>query len=278
MPRRSRRRYRESDPFADLFATAGTFLLLGLGLYIYSHRNELLTWGSILLVLVLAGSAAYLIFRKLKSKNGPLTWDDDKILRMLKGGTPTQFEQDIADMFEALGYRTGVVGRAGDRGIDVRAYRTGKTYFIQCKKFMTQVVTPHDVRDFLGAVTNVNDPAEKGFFVTTNGFTEAARQTAEGNPRIELIDGNELVRYWKMAFGKAAAEKAQVASAPVMPAATPVTVSTPVAPAPANANTCPRCGGGLVLRMARYGANTGKQFWGCSNFAKTHCNYVRDAA
>jgi len=82
---------------------------------------------------------------------------------MLKGMSPKQFEAEVAKMFEALGYRTEVVGGANDHGIDVRAYRDGKTYFIQCKKFMTREVTPHDVRDFLGAITNENDPAEKDF-------------------------------------------------------------------------------------------------------------------
>ncbi len=251
-----------------------TFFLFAVIWYVYTHRAELLTWGSIALVILLAGAAAFLILRKLKGKNAPLDWNDDKILRMLKGGKPAEFEREVADMFEALGYKAQVVGGAGDGGIDVRAYKDGKTYFIQCKKFITQVVTPHDVRDFLGAVTNINDPAEKGFFITTNGFTLEAEKTAEGNPRIELIDGIKLVRYWRMAFGKAAPDKALVAgSVPVLPSVTPA-----VAPAPINANTCPRCGGELVLRMAKKGTNAGRQFWGCSNFAKTYCNYVRDAA
>jgi restriction system protein len=37
---------------------------------------------------------------------------------------------------------------------------------------------------------------------------------------------------------------------------------------------CPKCGGELVLRTARKGANAGKQFYGCSRFPS--CRYVRD--
>ena len=37
---------------------------------------------------------------------------------------------------------------------------------------------------------------------------------------------------------------------------------------------CPECGGNLVLRTAKQGANAGKQFYGCSNFPK--CKYVRN--
>ena len=36
---------------------------------------------------------------------------------------------------------------------------------------------------------------------------------------------------------------------------------------------CPRCGGMLVLRTARRGANTGNQFWGCSAYPK--CKYIK---
>lgn len=35
---------------------------------------------------------------------------------------------------------------------------------------------------------------------------------------------------------------------------------------------CPLCGGKLVLRTARKGANAGNQFYGCSNFPK--CRYT----
>lgn len=37
---------------------------------------------------------------------------------------------------------------------------------------------------------------------------------------------------------------------------------------------CPRCGGQLVLRIAKKGDNAGNQFYGCSNFPK--CRYVQN--
>lgn len=37
---------------------------------------------------------------------------------------------------------------------------------------------------------------------------------------------------------------------------------------------CPRCGGNLVLRTAKRGANAGSQFWGCDNYPK--CRYSED--
>ena len=37
---------------------------------------------------------------------------------------------------------------------------------------------------------------------------------------------------------------------------------------------CPRCGGSLVLRVAKKGANAGNSFYGCSNYPK--CRYVKN--
>ena len=119
------------------------------------------------------------------------------------------------------------------------------------------------MQDFLGAITNINNPAEKGYFITTNKFTLAAEKTGEENPRIELIDANRLVDYYKMAFGKRVPvpePKAELPSAPV-----------PVDP---TSGTCPRCGGSLVLRTAHKGEHAGQQFWGCDNFPT--CKYLKN--
>ena len=40
------------------------------------------------------------------------------------------------------------------------------------------------------------------------------------------------------------------------------------APDPEIAHICPRCSGLMVKRTAKGGENTGKEFWGCSNFPK----------
>ena len=39
---------------------------------------------------------------------------------------------------------------------------------------------------------------------------------------------------------------------------------------------CPKCGKQLVLRIARRGANAGRQFYGCSNFPK--CRFIMNIA
>lgn len=51
---------------------------------------------------------------------------------------------------------------------------------------------------------------------------------------------------------------------------TPISAKQPVSAAPApQANQsprCPKCGGEMVLRTAKTGANAGNRFWGCSNY------------
>jgi restriction system protein len=255
-----RRRYRK-DTFGDiLFDIAKPFaalLILGIFGYAYLHPAEVELYGSIATVVLVVGIVLYFVLRKKKHETSLQAWSDEEILYMLKGMSPTQFESKVADMFGRLGYETGVTGGANDGGIDVIARKDGKRYFIQCKKFMTREVTPHDVRDFLGAITNVNNPAEKGYFVTTNGFTLMAEKAAEGNPRIELIDGSQLVQYYKLAYGEA------------------VSGTVFAKPAePEQPKVCPQCGGVLNIKVAQKGDYAGQQFWGCSNFPK--CRYIEN--
>ncbi len=49
----------------------------------------------------------------------------------------------------------------------------------------------------------------------------------------------------------------------------------PGAEAHAAPPACPMCGAVMVQRQARTGVNAGQAFWGCSQFAKTHCRGTR---
>ncbi len=225
MARRRYHRYYREDSWVDFVGYL--LFLLGLGLFGwgYTHQQELELYGSIAIGIIVIAIVVYFIFRRRRI-NARFGLSDEKLLYMLKGMPPSQFEREVADMFEGLGYSTEVTGGANDGGIDVVARKDGKKYYIQCKKFMTREVTPHDVRDFLGAITNINNPADKGFFVTTNGFTLMAEKAAEGNPRIELIDGTKLVQYYKLADKNEMPQK-EVSAPTVVP------------------KKCPRCGGEL---------------------------------
>lgn len=51
-------------------------------------------------------------------------------------------------------------------------------------------------------------------------------------------------------------------------------ISVEVKPIKKQIPKCPRCNGNLVLRTATRGANTGDQFYGCSNYPK--CKYIQN--
>jgi restriction endonuclease Mrr len=184
-----------------------TILTLGLSYWVYINRVQVFFYLSIALIILGIGFLIYFLFKKKKESEGLNFLSDDGILYAMKRLTPSEFENEVADIFRRLGYVTTVVGGANDGGIDIVAIKNKKKYFIQCKKFIKQIVTPHDVRDFLGAITNPKNPAEKGFFVTTAGFTLMAARVAEGNPRIELISGVQLVRYYRIAHKDAESEE-----------------------------------------------------------------------
>ena len=179
-----------------------------------------------------------------KFKKGEEWRSDRDILYWLRGMKPSEFEHYIADLFSRLGYKTQVVGRPYDGGIDVIAEKDGVRNYIQCKKFITQRVTVSAVRDFYGALADRLANGQ-GYLITTNKFTLEARKFAEDKP-IELIDGFSLIRYIRMA--KKENNFSNVSTNRV-------------------AKICPRCGGNLVERTGKFGT-----FYGCSNYPK--CKYT----
>jgi restriction system protein len=98
----------------------------------------------------------------------------------------------------------------------------------------------------------VAEKAERAIFVTTGTFTEEANAFARGKP-LELVDGEALAKL---------VEGIQTAQAVRQP-----TTATPA---------CPKCGGEMVQRVAKRGANAGNAFWGCRRYPG--CRGVRDAA
>jgi predicted RNA-binding Zn-ribbon protein involved in translation (DUF1610 family) len=47
---------------------------------------------------------------------------------------------------------------------------------------------------------------------------------------------------------------------------TPASGVTSKADSVSESPRCPKCGGEMILRTAKKGANAGGQFWGCSNY------------
>jgi restriction system protein len=194
----------------------------------------------------LDGAAERFFIRK-RFKKGEEWRSDRELLAWLKGMKPDEFELYVADMFSRLGYEAKKVGGSHDGGVDVVLRKNGVMHYVQCKKFIRSKVSVGEMRDFYGSLADRLSDG-KGFFITTNIFTLEAEDFAKDKP-IELIDGNKLVAYVRMA------EKAESTKKEKDKTAT------------ASESVCPVCGGPLVRRKGKFG-----YFLGCTNYPT--CTYT----
>ena len=137
--------------------------------------------------------------RPLTPHYSPLTPNQTDILDTLTHLQPERFEQTVLDLLEAIGYGRGHhLGRTGDGGIDgiINLDPLGlDSIYVQAKRWTKPVGEP-EIRTFSGSL----DPhgATRGLLITTSGFTDTARRTAEtisaGSKHIRLVDGEELAQ------------------------------------------------------------------------------------
>lgn len=157
-----------------------------------------------------------------------------------------QFEALVGEAFRRKGYAVTETGGGGaDGGIDLALKKEGETFLVQCKQWKAQKVGVTTVRELYGVMAA--EGATGGFVVTSGVFTDEARAFAMGR-NIELMDGKAL---HALIRGVSVPAKAAAAS----PAATP-----------AGSPACPVCQSAMVKRTAKRGANSGNEFWGCSQY------------
>ena len=111
--------------------------------------------------------------------------------RELKGHPFAQF---VADLLEAMGYRTRVSAPGPDQGVDIVAHRDHlgiepPIIKVEVKSGAGSIGEPEVARLF-GAVAS----GEFGLFVTISNFTPQARRFAAAKANLRLIDGDEVVR------------------------------------------------------------------------------------
>ena len=125
------------------------------------------------------------------------------VLQRVRDAAPAFLERVVVGLLIAMGYGGGdaasgrVIGRSGDGGIDgkIREDTLGlDEVYVQAKKYAEgNTVGEGDLRNFAGAIDAAG--TTKGVFVTTSGFTQAAKDYVARSPkRIVLIDGEELAR------------------------------------------------------------------------------------
>ncbi len=128
---------------------------------------------------------------------------EDEVRERIYKASPAFLERVVVDLLIKMGYGGGnaemgrVTGRSGDGGVDgtIREDALGlDEVYIQAKRYSEgHTVGEPDLRSFAGAIDAAG--TTKGVFVTTAGFTPAAREYVTRSPkRIVLIDGEELAR------------------------------------------------------------------------------------
>ncbi len=101
-----------------------------------------------------------------------------------------EFEQVTAEIFQSFGFQAKVTGGADDRGIDIILTKSDQTIGVQCKRYK-KAIGPAQIREFVGSLEGAR--MNKGYFVTTRTFTDAAWDTAKRS-RINIIfyDGDKM--------------------------------------------------------------------------------------
>lgn len=167
----------------------------------------------------------------------------------------SDFERLVSEYYRRKGFQvTREGGNGPDGGIDLVLRQGNETYLVQCKQWKAFKVGVQPVREFYGVMSSRG--VAGGYFVTSGEYTDDAKAFAQGL-NITLIDGRKLREMIDVA-GKSG-------TASVFPALSPRTeTATPV---------CPKCNSEMKRRVARQGANAGKEFWGCVAYPK--CNGIR---
>ena len=124
-----------------------------------------------------------------------------ELIDILLSLSPSGFEKVCKELLRESGFENVIVtGQSHDGGIDgygmleLNPFVSFKVLF-QCKRYKGSVPRAH-VGDFRNAMIG---RAEKGIILTTGTFSnEAIREASrEGAPKIELIDGEKLVKMFE---------------------------------------------------------------------------------
>lgn len=199
----------------------------------------------------------------------------------IDGMSWTEFEMLVGEAYRLQGFQVTETGGGGpDGGVDLVLTRGGETFFVQCKQWKAFKVGVETVRELYGVMAARG--ATGGFVVTSGRFTNDAKLFTQGR-NLQLVDGPRLLAMLQQAQQSRSAVAAVIAAhggvhhepAPP-PAAAPAGAAAGASASVTASGTqpgCPKCGCGMVRRIARTGNNAGGAFWGCSTFPA--CRGVR---
>lgn len=101
----------------------------------------------------------------------------DRVLRFpteMRGLSPREFEQFIADLLSGLGWAVELTARTRDGGRDIIAVRSAeqRRLLVECKRYQTRPVGVAIVQRLGGVL--LGDPATQGLIATTSHFSRDA--------------------------------------------------------------------------------------------------------
>ncbi len=119
---------------------------------------------------------------------------------------PYEFQDCVAALLKGMGYYTPFIAPKGkDGGIDVLAYRDplgteSPRIRVQVKHRKTSPATVQEVRQLMGLLQKGDNV---GIFVSTGGFTSAAKGEARHAPvHVELVDLPRFISLWQDFYHK----------------------------------------------------------------------------
>lgn len=200
---------------------------------------------------------------------------------------PQQFENAVAELFRDLGYEVKQTPYSNDRGKDAIAWKDGKKYLIECKRYeASNTIGRRDLQIFVAAMKEEN--AQGGFYVNTGKFANTAPEYAAQN-QIELYDRAKLPALVNRVYPI----REDVSTATVMCRECSAVQELPVAETPTSGTcvnghqmtnditsalirsasfapdtVCDRCGSEMRLVNGWRG-----KFWGCSRYPQ--CRFTR---
>jgi len=187
-----RRRRSEQSP-ADILINIGVLLIFGMsyvpeylrGKYFSGPAAASLGWIAMGIDLALVLIVVFVIDRINSDYNQRKLMTVDNLQTL----SPSEFEQYVAGVFAAKGFRTSVSGRTGDGGVDINLEKGDLKAIVQCKRYRRSVGV-EEIREFSDVANRAE--AQRAYFVTTSEFTSAAVGWARDNPKIKLIDNHAL--------------------------------------------------------------------------------------
>ncbi len=181
----------------------------------------------------------------------------------VKSMTWQAFEMLVGEAFRRQGFTVRETAAGADGGVDLELRKDGELHLVQCKQWRATKVGVAIVRELFGAMAAAG--ATGAYVVTSGVFSKDAQRFAEGR-NITLVDGDAL----QGLIGHAQNSKKSKVDIE-RPIAGPEGFHVrqePTVTEMAAMPLCPTCGGPMVKREARRGANAGKAFWGCAHFPK----------